>query len=299
MPKFYWIIIVAFGLAFATSGQAEQQEERTGGTATNQRSASENDPFGIPVRIIEDRNAVEARQRRELEAEQREIKDLAAQQGVNTATQSIDDATRDMRNYAYYSTLLVALGTIALIITLWQINVSNGILRRDQRPWISAKVEIRDGLGYEVIDGKNLLRIRFNVTLTNTGRSAAKVFFGSEYLISRHRESIPLPNSRPKNGRSYSILPGEVVDIHVPWNIDAAKFTALNSDDCVIPTLIINIAYSLYDKTSLEWFNRRAYTVWAKTEHGPLPNITIGDIPGTGKICQSRLYIKAEQSDAS
>ncbi|MEC5292386.1 hypothetical protein VSX64_16965 [Aurantimonas sp. C2-6-R+9] len=57
-------------------------------------------------------------ERREEESAQREIEDLAAQQGMNAATQAMNDATQRMADYAWWSTLLVGIGTVLLVATL-------------------------------------------------------------------------------------------------------------------------------------------------------------------------------------
>ncbi|KAA0920608.1 hypothetical protein FLO80_00010 [Aquicoccus porphyridii] len=120
------MLIVAIGLIAVTGlGQAQEQTEGTKGQASQQQGPTQALPLSIPVNIVEDQAAADARKRREEEARQREIADLAAQQGMNAATQSIDAATQDMRDYALYSTLLVALGTGLLFYTLWLTRQAN------------------------------------------------------------------------------------------------------------------------------------------------------------------------------
>lgn len=117
-----WSVIVAIGLAIAflsASGQAQQQ---TGGTywqTQTEQYPSSKPPPTVRVDIIEDQSAAEARKRREEESRQREIEDLAAQQGMNRATQAMNAATQDMRDYALYSTIFVGVGTFLLFVTLW------------------------------------------------------------------------------------------------------------------------------------------------------------------------------------
>ncbi len=50
--------------------------------------------YGIPVRIVEDDEAAQARQRREAISDQREKDDLEAQQGMNAATQAMNVAVK-------------------------------------------------------------------------------------------------------------------------------------------------------------------------------------------------------------
>ena len=113
----YWIIAIAFGL-IASLGQAQEETGNEQGQTSRHQEQSKTFPITIPVVIVEDHAAADARQRSEEEARQREIADLAAQQGMNAATQAMNSATQDMRDYAFYSTILVGIGTVLLIITL-------------------------------------------------------------------------------------------------------------------------------------------------------------------------------------
>ncbi|MGC1494707.1 MAG: hypothetical protein WA790_02780 [Sulfitobacter sp.] len=113
-----WLYVFALGLTLATSGQAQEQTESTQVDATQQQPPFD-PPLPFPVEIVEGDAAADARKRGEEEARQREIADLAAQEGMNVATQAIKDATLDMRNYAQTSTWLVAVGTIFLFATIW------------------------------------------------------------------------------------------------------------------------------------------------------------------------------------
>lgn len=123
-----WIIAVAFGLALATSGQAQEQTDSPGGQADQEHGPITPDiPRPFPVQIVEDDSATDARQRSEEEARQREISDLAAQEGMNAATQAMNGATQRMAEYAFWSTVFVAIGTVLLVITLvltWMANRS-------------------------------------------------------------------------------------------------------------------------------------------------------------------------------
>lgn len=122
-----WLLIAALGLILSFgSGQAQEQTEGPEGQAEQQQDpAPPNLPTPFPVEIIQDEGEVEARERREQERRRDEQADLLAQQGMNAATQSIDAATKDMRDYARYSTIAVWVGTVLLIVTLvltWMAN---------------------------------------------------------------------------------------------------------------------------------------------------------------------------------
>ena len=123
-----WLFAVTIGL-IASLGQAQEQA----GGEQGQSAAQENpaQPFPVPllVDIIEDEATAEARNRSEEESRQREIEDLIAQQGMNAATQSIEAATKDMRDYSLYSTLFVGIGTVLLFVTLWITWQANRVAR--------------------------------------------------------------------------------------------------------------------------------------------------------------------------
>ena len=117
MPFRPWMYVFALGLTLATSGQAQDQTESPQGEANQQSQPPYEPPLPFPVEIAEDKTAADARERGEEEARQREIADLAAQKGMNAATQAIKTATNDVRDYALYSTIAVCIGT-ALLFTL-------------------------------------------------------------------------------------------------------------------------------------------------------------------------------------
>lgn len=113
-----WVFIAALGLIVATSGQAYGQTEGGGNGTADQEQPSQILPRPFPVQIIEDDEAANARERREEEAREHEKEDLAAQQGMNIATQAMNEATQRMAWYSLGSTILVALGTALLLWTL-------------------------------------------------------------------------------------------------------------------------------------------------------------------------------------
>lgn len=105
-------------IALTTLGQAQEKTQNEQGQATTQQEPSKSLPFSIPIHIVEDKTATEARKTGEYKTSQREIEDLIAQQGMNSATQM-------MAQYAYWSTILVGFGTVLLIITLWLTRQAN------------------------------------------------------------------------------------------------------------------------------------------------------------------------------
>ena len=120
MFRSYWFKIVAVvGLTLLpVLGQTQEQEDDGEYGSANKQNATEQLSFSIPIQIIEDDESAKSREAREDEAEQREINDLIAQQGMNSATQAMNDATQRMAQYALWSTLIVAFGTLLLLWTL-------------------------------------------------------------------------------------------------------------------------------------------------------------------------------------
>ncbi|MCP5085452.1 MAG: hypothetical protein GY952_01405, partial [Rhodobacteraceae bacterium] len=151
--------------------------------------------FGIPVRIIEDRVASEASERRKAEAAQREKDDLAAQQGMNAATQSMNEATQSMKHASWVSAGLVFLGTCLLIWTLMltrqanraaqaAVNATREIGQKQVRAYVGGS-EIDDqsmflALNINYDNGKYNIaeqegpRDEINLVVTNFGQTPAR-----------------------------------------------------------------------------------------------------------------------------
>ncbi len=129
-PRGYWYVILALGLNVACGlGQAQEQTDGGESAAPTQEQPPPSLPLPFPVEIVEDYESAEARKRREAEAVQREKDDLVAQQGMNSATQAMNDATQKTAFYSLLSTLLVAIGTALLIWTLFLTRQANKAAR--------------------------------------------------------------------------------------------------------------------------------------------------------------------------
>ncbi|MFN3210468.1 MAG: hypothetical protein ACE369_15970 [Roseovarius sp.] len=138
MFKRYWIIAIVFGLV-ASLGQAQEEAQSEQGRAQTEQAPSQTFQLPLPVEIVEDQAAADARQSREEEARKREIADLAAQEGMNAATQAMNNATQRMAEYAFWSTVLVGVGTALLFVTLY--------LTREANRAAQAAVEVTDRHG--------------------------------------------------------------------------------------------------------------------------------------------------------
>ncbi|MHB0952583.1 MAG: hypothetical protein ACYC10_11695 [Allorhizobium sp.] len=120
MSRGYRVYIIAFGLiVLAISGQAQDQPYQADRSGGAEQSEPYTLPFSVPVKIVEEDAEANARQRQEAEAGEREKRDLVAQEGMNAATQEINAATQAMAAYAYWSTVLVGVGTVLLFVTLF------------------------------------------------------------------------------------------------------------------------------------------------------------------------------------
>lgn len=122
MFRSYRLIIFALGLTISLSPEvsyAQQSEEQNG---QRQTQADQNPPAnpGPPFRVIivEDQSKTDTRQASEERSEQRELQDLTAQKGMN-------EATKKMADYSIWQTILIAIGTSALLITLYLTRQAN------------------------------------------------------------------------------------------------------------------------------------------------------------------------------
>ncbi len=107
-PRGYWYVILALGLNVACGlGQAQEQTDGGESAAPTQEQPPPSLPLPFPVEIVEDYESAEARKRREAEAVQREKDDLVAQQGMNSATQAMNDATQKTAFYSLIWTLFL------------------------------------------------------------------------------------------------------------------------------------------------------------------------------------------------
>lgn len=185
MSKRYWGYFVAVGLiVLCSSGQAQDQSDQTNGSANQQQAPSDNSFTPIPIYVIEDQATADARERHEEEARQREISDLIAQEGMNAATQAMNEATQRMADYAWWSTFLVGIGTALLFVTLWltrQANVAAQLAVRETRrigeaqvrayvAWHSCEVAT---VVSENHGATEIVQFAFRPQIQNTGQSPA------------------------------------------------------------------------------------------------------------------------------
>ena len=107
-----WLhVFILISLTLAGSVQAQQLDGEIDQAPTGQQSAIDQLPFAVPVIITESDEDAETRRSEGRERTQRDKDNLAVQQAMNEATQS-------MKRASWWSAGLVAIGTILLIWTL-------------------------------------------------------------------------------------------------------------------------------------------------------------------------------------
>lgn len=239
MPYRTWLFIAALGLTLSASlGQAQEQANSPGGQAGQEQSPISPDiPTPFPVEIVENDAAADARQRSEEEARQREISDLAAQEGMNAATQSIEQATQDMRDYALYSTIAVWVGTFLLVLNLMQVRKANEAAQKAVSVTRDiGEAQVRAYLGVIGIEPQKVkitakaapsqVALQLNAQLENSGQSPAVICRRySRILISKkilenidiHKYAWVEASMRISAGGKFRL------EANIPWSdIDAA-----------------------------------------------------------------------------
>jgi len=193
MFRGYRSAFFAVGLiAIACLGQAQETSNEPDGQAQEQQSPAQTLPLPFPVEIVEDQVETETRERREDEARKREIDDLFAQQGMNIATQAMNDATQHMAYDSRQMTIATWIGVGLLVVTLLltlqanraavaAVKVTREMGQRQMRAYvgvIGSKVMMREDGIVEAI-----LRIQ------NTGQSPAKYLTVQATLTARPHPS--------------------------------------------------------------------------------------------------------------
>lgn len=226
MFKRHWIFAVVLGaIALASLGQAQESEEQTHRGTNEEEAAANNFPVPLPVVVIEPEETAVASQRAKEETTQREKEDLIAQQGM-------DSATRRMANFALWQTILIAIGTVALIYTLWltrkaagsaqaAVDVTREIGQKQAMAYVHVvqafipKRATKDAPTLASISGKE--RARVEIQLENIGATIAKnvkvrfEVFDETLKDAKFREidysnEEPLSNIAPKQKPVSSII---------------------------------------------------------------------------------------------
>lgn len=173
-----WLFIAAFGL-IAGLGQAQAQTYSTDGQRNPQEEPAQSLPIPLPVKIIENEDAVKIKEYRDEKSLRTADADLLAQQSMNVAAQEMNQATQRMAKYAYWSTISVGIGTVLLIITLAltysanrsalaAIRVTEDIGKRQLRAYVTV------GIDRGVLLGAERRQLRIHIQFKNAGQTPAK-----------------------------------------------------------------------------------------------------------------------------
>jgi hypothetical protein len=226
MSKRYWITAIAFGLAIAVGSavHGQQGQENDGGrqTQTDHRTTDQSS-WSIPIHIVEDDAEAEARQGREERAEQRELDDLAAQEGMNEATQK-------MAEYSFVQTVLIAIGTGALIYTLYLTRQANNAAMQAAEAAIRAANAERAWVTFDSFDSGQLTNITIDGVhhergfaiiprWRNTGRSpAVRVDVYVDHRVVSVADPVPYFEPPPASEDRHGIF-GPGVDGTGSWRV--------------------------------------------------------------------------------
>lgn len=213
MPRSYRLAIIALGLTLLLGGQAEpDQPEASTGEATTQEQWP---PLPLPVQVVEEQAEKEARERIEQEAREREIDDVAAQRGMNEASQRMADA-------AEVQTWIVGFGTFLLFVTLfltWQANCAARAAVQVTR--IVGEAQVRayltcEGAEYSVSTGALMCKMKMrNHGLSPANRCTVKAYADGMVRVGDERKFI---RSEETEGWGPAIPAEGVGDITMSWN---------------------------------------------------------------------------------
>ncbi|WP_414831698.1 hypothetical protein [Afifella sp. YEN Y35] len=154
----------------------------------------ERDEFSIPVRIVEPPEEREARHGRDRESDQRERDDLIAQNRAAEASIRSAELAWWQSFWTFFQTLLVAVGTIAIVWTLFE--TRKAVEAASNTVVVTREIGEAQVRAYLTCNGANYRRsengIKVSVELTNNGQSPA-----SDIKV-RGRIIFPTPAISPK-----------------------------------------------------------------------------------------------------
>ncbi len=226
-----WVYAAALGLTvFASSGQAQQETQSEQGQPDTGQEPAQTLPVPLLVEIVGDEAEAEASQRREEEASQREIDDLVAQQGMNAATQAMNDATQKMAFHSLLSTIFVGVGTVLLVATLlltWQANraavkaveITEEVGKKQIRAYVHT-----DHVTTSVFPAGPSINVRIGVK--NFGQSPARgLNLSYMWIVERVPFSSDWWNDIPEPSSQGDLPPGATafVQLKAERSVDASK----------------------------------------------------------------------------
>lgn len=169
-------------ILFASLGQAQDQNQNPPNTPTTEQEETHSLPIPLPVDvrspikvdIVESDKDAEARKHEEYERTKREKDDLIAQQGMNAATQAMNEATQKLVYYSKFSTIFVGVGTILLFWTLYLTRQANKSAGRAVD--VTREIGQAQARAYVAFDGGNIHfgdKGTFHCTINNFGTTPA------------------------------------------------------------------------------------------------------------------------------
>jgi hypothetical protein len=280
--------VAFFGVLFiAITSAVMAQQQDVGTDPADDREQRSSFSFALPVEIVESDAEVQARARSEKEAERRETADLAAQQGMNEAAKAMNDATQRMADYALWSTILVGIGTVLLLLTLYLTRQANTaaqsavaatltIGRAQLRPWIRCKLEMALGLLATTGDS---LPFGMRVVVENIGQTPAIDFIVSIHLFQEVDESESMlerlrtdliKQIDSKHIRPGTVLPQEIFSDNRADNLLIDKQSLdIQQFGGVLPSACVVAVYRIAG--SNEWHcTTTIFGIYVKAESGTL-----------------------------
>lgn len=281
MLKRHGLFVFAFGLILSVVlGQAQEQGEQAKGATTEKQGQTQILPLPVPVEIIESDAAAKTRKSGEDEAKEREIRDLAAQEGVNSATQSMNDATQRMAKYAFWSTVIVGFGTFLLVWTLWETRKANKAAQNAVAVTRDiGMLQVRAYIGTANVMVKGIVvgeTPEFSLNIKNTGQSPAnRVKVRADVFLVVAGDVDRAPIRIPDPGPSYStstIAAGETVGIARKWSAPlSADQMALLSTNALTFAFAGHVVYrDVFEKTRRLTFKFNTTNVQADGTPGAL-----------------------------
>ena len=216
-PRGYWGVFLALGLGLASSGHAQEQAQSADERPADQPAPAGAIPLPVPVEIIEDDASARAREGREAENRQRDLRDLAAQEGMNEAAQAMNEATQRMADLSLWQTRLAVVGTAALVATLILMWNANRITRQVGKNQLRAYLVLESmaqwvgGTQDIPIEAVNLV-----IRISNQGQTPAKFVKANAAL--QHLDGVgpgydPTHAAEHKDIEAYQFAPGLPVSV--------------------------------------------------------------------------------------
>lgn len=183
-------IIGAFCLtALACSGQAQEAQEKPDQSANEQQGSSDQLPIPLPILVVEPEQAAIARQNAEEATRIREQRDLLAQE-------SMDAAAQRMAQIAFWQTVLVFVGTVALIWTLLETRAMTVATREIGDAQTRPYPMLKTGSTVLVTTLGQSLDIEFRFPVFNAGQTPVTDFsFVFEIFVWQAGKGAPTPNN--------------------------------------------------------------------------------------------------------